>query len=485
MRRRRAPDRARPAHFLARDSDRPLTSRCPTSGSAGDRRADPGAGPSLPGGAVLFWRATLSRASGSSSPSCSSPGALLPPNEALSRFITVTAQLIARIAGMGTPQAVAGLGRAAAAREAGSPANVFGRILVGSVAALSRLPGLRGDSGCSTIVAPSGVGSVELRSARLRSARRRAERGRIRVPAWLQQVSTADDHPDDGSMVVCGPARRSSTQGPGSPSRVPHSSGSSRWVRAPCCSQSSLPSRRRVRATRRSSARRDLFALVCARGSAASATSSTSVPTRCSWGSSRRGLARGLRGRCQRCRSASCTYPLRSAWLSSPRLRGAMRPVASSARLLVFRISRRLVTLPPSCSPPSSGRRFCQPSSARRTTIPLSRSSGSSPAPLASSRSPLLSNALLGSRARQDWFTASLIARSSSGSRLDLALIPRYEATGAAVAATTAFIVGGTVAFIAYRARSGSRGACAHPSAGRSSPSWAACRRGSCGRRRR
>ena len=65
----------------------------------------------------------------------------------------------------------------------------------------------------------------------------------------------------------------------------------------------------------------------------------------------------------------------------------------------------------------------------------------------------VLSNALLGSGSPG---TASLppVTALVVGIALDLALIPRYEATGAAIAATTAFLVGGTVALIAYRAQS-------------------------------
>ena len=64
----------------------------------------------------------------------------------------------------------------------------------------------------------------------------------------------------------------------------------------------------------------------------------------------------------------------------------------------------------------------------------------------------VLSNALLGSGSPG---TASLppVTALVVGVTLDLALIPRYEATGAAIAATTAFVVGGTVALIAYRTR--------------------------------
>jgi len=64
----------------------------------------------------------------------------------------------------------------------------------------------------------------------------------------------------------------------------------------------------------------------------------------------------------------------------------------------------------------------------------------------------VLSNALLGSGSPG---TASMppFASLVVGIGLDLALIPQYEATGAAIAATSASLVGGTVALIAYRAR--------------------------------
>jgi O-antigen/teichoic acid export membrane protein len=65
----------------------------------------------------------------------------------------------------------------------------------------------------------------------------------------------------------------------------------------------------------------------------------------------------------------------------------------------------------------------------------------------------VLSNALLGSGSPG---TASLppLAALVVGITLDLVLIPRYGATGAAIATTTASLAGGTVALLAYRARS-------------------------------
>jgi O-antigen/teichoic acid export membrane protein len=65
----------------------------------------------------------------------------------------------------------------------------------------------------------------------------------------------------------------------------------------------------------------------------------------------------------------------------------------------------------------------------------------------------VLSNALLGSGSPG---TASLppLAALVVGIALDLILIPRYEATGAAIAATIAPLVGGMVAFLIFRARS-------------------------------
>jgi O-antigen/teichoic acid export membrane protein len=64
----------------------------------------------------------------------------------------------------------------------------------------------------------------------------------------------------------------------------------------------------------------------------------------------------------------------------------------------------------------------------------------------------LLSNALLGSGSPG---TASLppVTALGVGIALDLALIPRYGATGAAIAATAAALAGGTVALVAYRRR--------------------------------
>ncbi len=65
----------------------------------------------------------------------------------------------------------------------------------------------------------------------------------------------------------------------------------------------------------------------------------------------------------------------------------------------------------------------------------------------------VLSNALLGSGSPG---IASLppFAALVVGIALDLTLIPRYEATGAAIAATVASLAGGTVAFAAYRRQS-------------------------------
>jgi O-antigen/teichoic acid export membrane protein len=65
----------------------------------------------------------------------------------------------------------------------------------------------------------------------------------------------------------------------------------------------------------------------------------------------------------------------------------------------------------------------------------------------------LLSNALLASGAPGIGSLPPLVALVV-GLSLDFVLIPRYGATGAAVAATTAFLVGGFVALVAYRLRS-------------------------------
>jgi O-antigen/teichoic acid export membrane protein len=65
----------------------------------------------------------------------------------------------------------------------------------------------------------------------------------------------------------------------------------------------------------------------------------------------------------------------------------------------------------------------------------------------------LLSNALLASGAPGIGSLPPLVALVI-GLSLDFVLIPRYGATGAAVAATTAFIAGGLMALIAFRLRS-------------------------------